>query len=224
MKIADIKKIKIKEEAIKFIGRINEKNPYYLVIGVLVVVLLLDYFLIMRFQLNTLRALGPKRSEIADGFKQFETNRSRVEKYKKDIELLDERLIVLEKRIRTIEEVPVVLEELSRVANRHKIFVEQIIPDANFDQPVLKNADGRYYLMPVVIEAKSGYHHFGRFLNALEEEGALMKVKQIMMVANVANPRQHQIKLEVQAVIFEPASSTRKVAVSQPPQTGKKKK
>lgn len=205
MNIANIKKIQIKEEALKIIAKINDKNPYYLIIGVLVFFLLMDYFLFMRFQLGVLRTLGPKRSEIADGFRQFETNRSRVDKYKKDVVLLDKKLAVLEGRIRTVEQIPAILEELSRAANRNKIFVEQILPDTNLGDPVLKNADGQYYLMSVVIEAKSGYHNFGRFLNELEETRALMKISQVNISSNVGNPRQHQIKLEVQAVIFEPA-------------------
>lgn len=205
MNIANIKKIQIKEEALKIIAKINEKNPYYLIIGVLVFFLLMDYFLFMRFQLGVLRTLGPKRSEIADGFRQFETNRARVDKYRKDVVLLDKKLVALEGRIRTIEQIPAILEELSRAANRNKIFVEQILPDTNLGDPVLKNTDGQYYLMSVVIEAKSGYHNFGRFLNELEETGALMKISQVNISSNVANPRQHQIKLEVRAVIFEPA-------------------
>lgn len=202
-----MKQIKIKEETVKFIAKINEKNPYYLIIGLLVVVLLMDYFLVMRFQLGALRALGPKRSEIMDHFKQFETNASRVDKYKNDIVLLDEKLNTLEKRIRTTEDIPAVLEELSRAANRSKIVVEQILPDTNLGKPVLKNAEGLYYLMAISIEAKGSYHYFGRFLNEIEETGALFKVSQMSISSSTQNPRQHQVKLTIQAVIFEPAGT-----------------
>jgi len=217
-----INKIHIKDEALKIIAKINEKNPYYLIIGVLVMLLLADYFFIMRFQLGTLRALGPKKSELADHFKQFETNRSRVEKYKKDIVLLDEKLVGLEGRLRTVEQIPAVLEELSRAANRNKIFVQQILPDTNLAKPVLKNDEGQYYRMSVVVEGKSGYHHFAKFLNELEETGSLMRVNQLGITSAADNPRQHQVKLEVQAVIFEPTGS-RRVAVSEPATTRKRK-
>ncbi len=201
---------KIKSEAQKFVSKINEKNPYYLIIGILVLVLLFDYLLIMQFQLGALRTLGPKISGIKDNFEQFDVNKGRVEKYKNDVKELDVRLIELDKRLHTTEEIPVVLEELSRIANRNKILVEQVLPETNLGDPVLKDVQGKYYLLPVVVDAKSSYHNFGRFLNELETEGPLMKIDQIMVASSKENPRQHIVKLKIQAVIFEPASGVKK--------------
>jgi len=201
---------KIKENVEGVINRINEKNPYYLIIGLLMLVLLLDYVFIMQFQLGALRTLGPKISEIKDNFKQFETNRGRVEKYKSDVKALVVRLAELDKRLRTTEEIPAVLGDFSRAANRNKIFVEQVLPETDFGDPVLKDAQGKYYLLPIVLDARSSYHNFGRFLNELETKATLIKVDGITVGSSTENPRQHIVKLRIQAVIFDPAKGLKK--------------
>lgn len=194
----------IKADAQKFIEQVNEKNPYYLVIGVLIVVLLLDYFLIMQFQLGQMRTLGPKITEIKKDIQLFENNKDRVDKYKEDIIELDVQLAGLQERLRTTEEIPIVLENLSRLANDNKVFIEQILPETSLNEPILENKEGRFYLLPVLIDARSSYHHFGQFVNDLEIKGALMRIDRLSILTNIDNPRQHRIKLTILAVIFEP--------------------
>ena len=193
----------IKAEFLSMIAKVNEKNPYYLVIGVLVLVLLLDYFLIMQFQLGALRKMGSKLTEIKSEIERFETNYGRINKYKSEIQMLDDKLEGLQNRIARTEDISAVLEGLSRMANSNKVFVEQLLPDTNWDEPVLEDEEGRYFLLPVAINAKGGYHNFGRFLNDLEERGTLMKIAQIEIAASSDNPRQHLIKFLIEAVIFE---------------------
>ena len=205
-----MKKIDIKEEALKVINKINEKNPYYLLIGVLIFLLVFDYLLLMQFQLKAIQKLGPRIIEISDNFKQFELDRSRVAKYKNDIFYLDNQLGQLEKRIKTTEEIPVVLEELSRIANHHKFFVEQILPEMQLGKPVLKDNTGNYYLLPVMVQGRGSYHGFGKFLNELETAGSLMRIEMLSINENVENPRQHNIRFKMQTVIFEPGKRTQK--------------
>ncbi|MEW5895482.1 MAG: type 4a pilus biogenesis protein PilO [Candidatus Omnitrophota bacterium] len=205
-----MKKINLKEEAVKIINKVNEKNPYYLIISILVLALVLDYFLIMQFQLKAMRQLNPRIIELKGSFKQFEMNKARVDSYQKNIIDLDVQLGELEKRIKTTEEIPVVLEEISRIGNQYKFFIEQILPETSLEESTFKNNEGSYYLLPVRLEARSSYHSFGRFLNELESKGSLMKVEKITMTSNDENPRQHAIKLNIQTVIFDPVKGTKR--------------
>ena len=199
----------MKDETLKVIAKINEKNPYYLVIGALVFLLIMDYFLIMRFQLGALSALGPRRLEIADQFRQLESGLSRMDKNQEQILALNEKLASLEKRIKTTNEIPSILEEISRAANQRKVVIEQIIPDTNLGNSVLKMSGGQYYFLPIAIEARSRYHDFARFLNDMEETGVMLKVGQMNISGTADNPRIHRIRVNVQAVIFEPVGSER---------------
>lgn len=193
----------IKAEILKTIEKINEKNPYYLVIGVLVLVLILDYSLIMRFQLGALRKLGPEVLQTKSDIERYERNKGRVGKYKTNIEELDKKLAVLQDRIINIEDIPTVLEGVSHYAKNNKVFVERTLPDMDLGDPVLENEQGKYYLLPVSITAVSGYHNLGKFLNDLEERGTLMNVSQLKISVNPENTRQHIVNLEIEAVIFE---------------------
>ncbi|HSV43787.1 MAG TPA: hypothetical protein VLJ10_04450, partial [Candidatus Bathyarchaeia archaeon] len=102
------------------------------------------------------------------------------------------------------DQIPVVLETFSRIANRNKVFIEQLLPDSTLGTPVLKNAEGKYYFLPMVVAAKSSYHNLGRFLNEMEREGALMQIDGILISQSAENPRQHQVKLSVKVVVLEP--------------------
>ncbi|MDZ4242529.1 MAG: hypothetical protein U1D99_06870, partial [Candidatus Omnitrophota bacterium] len=53
------------EEITKIIAKLNEKNPYYVPIGGLLLILVLDYFLIMQFQLANIRTLNPKVATLS---------------------------------------------------------------------------------------------------------------------------------------------------------------
>ena len=44
-------KISVVDQLTKLIQKINEKNPYYTVIAGLIIVLVIDYFLLLQFQL-----------------------------------------------------------------------------------------------------------------------------------------------------------------------------
>jgi len=200
----------IKTEILKAVKSVNEKNPYYLVIGVLVAVLLLDYFLIMQFQLDALRTLGPRILQIKSDVTLYEQNKGRVEKYKETIADLDRKMDSLRNRIKTTEDISAVLEGISRMANENKVFVEQVLPEIDLDDPVLKNDQGRYFLLPIRVAARGGYHQFGHFLNDLEERGTLMQMHHLRMTADPQQSRQHLINMILEAVVFEPADGARK--------------
>lgn len=200
----------IKVEILKAVKSINEKNPHYLIIGVLLTVLLLDYFLIMQFQLGALRTLGPRILQIKSDVTLYEQNKGRVAKYKETILDLDQKLASLQGRIKTTEDISAVLEGISRLANENQVFVEQVLPEINLDDPVLKNDQGRYFLLPIRVAARGGYHQFGRFLNDLEERGTLMRIDHLRIAADPQQSRQHLINMILEAVVFEPASGAGK--------------
>ena len=199
----------IQTKILKTIKEVNAQNPYYLIIGVLVLVLLLDYFLIMQFQLGALRTLGPRVMEIKSDIDLFEKNKGRIGKYKNTIKELDQKLESLQNRIKNTEDISEVLEGISRTANDNAVFFEQILPEIDLSDPAFENKQGRYFLLPVTMSARSGYHHFGRFLNDLEERGTLMQVRRLRITADPKRIRQHNVNVVIEAVVFEPAAGVK---------------
>lgn len=185
------------------IAKINEKNPYYLIIGLLFVILILDYMLVMQFQLRTLSSLNPKIKTLAEEVTTTRNNIRRLSQYKEEIARLGGELERINQRIRRREEIPHILENISVLANKNGVKIEQIMPDTQLDEPILKNNEGQYFPVPIIIEAKSGYHNFGRFLNQMEEEGVLMNVSEFTIAANAQDMRWHSIKLTINTIVFD---------------------
>ena len=196
---------KIPEQILGLITKINEKNPYYLVVGLIVVILIVDYFCVMQFQLNTVGSLGSRIATLSQELETTETNIQRMSQYQIEVERLREKLERMSGKIRTREEVPLLLENISRIANKHAVQIEQIMPDKTEGEPILQNSDGEYFSIPVSIEARAGYHDFGRFLNELERDGDFFRVPEFVIAASSDDPMRHAIKLMINAIVFEKA-------------------
>jgi len=201
-----IKTADLKEKFLEVVAKLNEKNPYYVIIGVLVCLLLIDYVGLMQFQLGALRELNPKIQQVKTDFKLFEDGKKRMDQYQKEAQRLDRKLKTLNLMIRNRGEIPSVLENISRIGNKNRVRIEQIVPDTALDEPAMKSGEGAYYLLPIVVEAKGGYHEFGRFLNQLEREGVIANVSRLSIIGDEeGGQRQHRIEITMNTIIFEPS-------------------
>jgi len=68
----------------------------------------------------------------------------------------------------------------------------------------LKNNDGKYFALPILIECRSGYHDFGRFLTEIEKNDVFLMIEKFTITANTQDMLKHSIKLTVNAIILEP--------------------
>ncbi len=201
-----MQKIDLKEKITELVASLNEKNPYYVIIGVLVCLLLIDYFGLMQFQFGALRELNPKIKQVQTDFKLLEDGKKRMEQYQKEADRLDSKLKSLNLLIRSRGEISGILENISRIGNKNRVRIEQIVPDTTLDEPVMKNGEGAYYLLPIVVEAKGGYHEFGCFLNQLEQEGVVANISRLSIVADEeSGQRQQRIEMTLNTIIFEPS-------------------
>ena len=187
----------------QMINRINEKNPYYVVIGAVVALLVLDYICVLQFQVRTLSSLNPKTKTLADDYDSTNNNIKRLPQYQKEVRRLEGQLERVSRKIRTREEIPQILENISVVANENGVHIEQIMPNTTVEEPILKNNDGQYFIVPIIVEGRSSYHDFGRFFNQLEEEGVLLNVPDFTIAANAQEPRLHRVKLTINAIVLE---------------------
>ncbi|MDP2653800.1 MAG: type 4a pilus biogenesis protein PilO [Candidatus Omnitrophota bacterium] len=194
------------EEITKIIAKLNEKNPYYVPIGGLLLILVLDYFLIMQFQLANIRTLNPKVATLSQDLKTARTNITQTDRYKSELKKLSEERQQLNFKIKTKEEVPLIMESLSRIAQKSGVLLDQITPEQASQDVVLKNNDGQYLAIPIRIDARSSYHSLGRFINQLEREEEFFRVASLSIVGNSQDVIQHSINLVISAIIFEKAN------------------
>ena len=59
-----------------------------------------------------------------------------------------------------------------------------------------------YYALPILVQARSGYHDLGRFLNQLEKSNLFLYVTSFSIIAG-EDARAHALKMNLQAIVFE---------------------
>lgn len=196
-------KINISDQLTGIIQKINAKNPYYTIIAGIVVVLVIDFFLLMQFQLSNLRSLNPKLATLSQDLKLARTNIKQMASFQNEIRQLTVKNQEMNSKIKSKEEIPLVLESISRLASKYGVVIDQIIPNTNSEEVVMKNNDGQYLAIPVKVEAYSGYHNFGRFLNQLENEEKFFTISDFSIIGNTQDAVHHSISLTLRILIFE---------------------
>ena len=195
----------LSEQFSRSLSQIQEKHPLLPICGAILVILLVDYVAVLQFQLKAFMSLNPKISTLSQDLKGIKDNIARMPQYEKEVKTLTEKIEKISKKVKPKGEMPLIIEDLSRVANKNGVKIDQIMPDPSAEKLLLKNKDGSYYSTPVLIEARSGYHNFGRFLNQLEIEGLFMDTPELAIMSDPAGPTEHKMKLTLNVIFFENA-------------------
>lgn len=193
------------EQFFKVVNQVNQKNPHYTLVGLMVIIFLVAYFGAIQFQLATLRSMNPKIGTLAEEIKTAKNNIQRLPQFKMEIAKLSEKLDKLKDKIKNKDQVPEILESISRVAGNNNVRIDQLIPNTAVGDPILKNNDGKYYAVPIVVEGLGGYHEVSRFINQLETEQMFLQIPNFSMGADDTDPIRHRIKLTIDAIVFEKA-------------------
>ena len=199
----------ITNKVIAKISAMDRQQRYLVFGGVLLFVFLLDYLILMRPQLGALGKLSPKIQTLAADLKTNKDNIQKIDYYRSESERLKEKVALLNARVRSKEEMSQVLEEISSLANDNRVKIDQIIPNMDDTQSILKNNHRNYSTLPIAIEAKSNFHNLGRFINKLETAEIFFTVGNLMITPG-DDTRQHSIKLTVNAIVYEPAKNEKK--------------
>jgi len=187
---------------------LDEKNRYYVLGGILLFIFLLDYFLIMQPQLKTMMALNPKITILAKDFKRVKGDIPRYNQYQEEVLKLREKKMVSGTKILLKEEISMILENISRIANRVGVRINQIMPIKDSQQLALTNEDGNYYTLPILVDAKGGYHDIGRFFNQVENDPIFMSITDFDITANTSDPTHHSTRITIKAYVLGKGEET----------------
>lgn len=194
----------LKDKISEKFEKMDDKTLYYIFGGVLLLVFLLDYFVLMRPQLATLTKINPELKILAGDIEKAKTEITKLDQYKKEVSRLEDAIKKENEKVEPREEVPLILEHISRLANTNGVKITQIMPNVIDSEIVLENNDRVYYSLPIDIEAKAGYHNFGRFIDTIEQGEIFLQVKKLT-IASTANTKDHSIKLTLDAIVYEKA-------------------
>lgn len=185
----------------KFQG-MDDKTLYYVFGVVLLTVFLLDYFLLMRPQLNTLAKINPEIKILREDIGKARNDIARIGQYQSQVKKFQADINQENKKVELRDEVPLILEHISRIADQNKVTINQIMPNVIDSEIVLENDERIYYDLPIDIEARASYHDLGRFVNAIEQGPIFLKVGEMTM-ASIENRKQLSIKLTFDALVYD---------------------
>lgn len=197
---------KIFDKILLVFEKIDGKNRYYVFIGILLAVFLLDYFLLMSPQLSALRKISPEIDILSGDIKKAKEDMGKLDVYKSDLAQMNEKFDEANLKIKSREEISIILEYIANVASETGIKIDQIMPDTLGQELLVENNQRKYFDLPIYMEARSGYHNFGRFLNEIDRNDISLRIGTFTVIAT-GDMRNHMIKLTFRVTVFEEVSS-----------------
>ncbi len=163
---------------------------------ILVIVLYLCLFFVPKIKqiFSGLSAASGLKGQIIHTEKQWKD----IDGLKKQVKLLQEKKDYYEKILPSEKEIPAILEYLSYAAKQLHVRISEIKP---LEQKQGKQKDkgkitpSLYYRVPILVQAKCGYHALGRFINRLESADRFMKISDIKILARPNDDRIHKVQL-----------------------------
>ncbi len=184
-------------------NNLNEQARYSILGGVVVLVLLLDVFLLVLPQCGSISDINDQIKTLSTDTAQVVTDKQRIDQLKKSLEQTRLTLEAMNIKIRPLQEVPAILETISRIANEYDVKIDKLVPQKQEQESLTKSEDGHYYALPIVIQARCGYHMFGRFLNKLENEDLYFSLKDLLVQDDEKNPRIHLFSLTINIILVD---------------------
>lgn len=162
-------------------NKMDIKMRYGAFAAAVLVFVLVDYFALLGPQLGALNKMGEQTKTLSNDIQRVKADMTRINEIKQGLEGARRQLQGLDSKIRLLSEMPAVLEEMSAMANASQVKIDQLLPSKDGPQNLVTAGDIKYYALPIVVETRSGYHMFGRFLNKLENSNLLFMVKDLRM-------------------------------------------
>jgi len=187
------------------IENMDEKQRYMAFGAILLVIFLLDYFLLMSPQINKLIKIGTDVSTTKVDIEKARNDIAREGQYRAEVSDLRKEVKEANLTVKSKDELPLVLERISRAASANGVKIDQIIPNSDDQEVVVENDGINYIAMPIFVQARSGYHDFGRFINQLESGDVLLLVGSYTMQDSPNDVDYHEIQMILNAIIFEEA-------------------
>lgn len=177
------------------------QNNIYCVIGVfLLIVFLLDYFFIMKRQMDALNTSNPQVTLLKQDIAETKNNIEKINEYKAQIARLKDQLQKSGYKIPSKEEI---LDGISRIAYQNKIKIDQMIPGKGMKEVLQKDLEEQYYAFPISVEVHGGYHDIGRFIDQLEKDNVYKSISALTIESNAKDPGQHTARLMIKTILLD---------------------
>ncbi len=177
--------------------KINIKDPKQMTIaavlvGVCLAGLYIKFLLLPQMRFVARSSADLKKAAAAAG--ALERDISETGGLKKQVAMFRDKIASRERMLPAEQEIPKLLEDLSNMAKKENVKIIGITPLKPNQE--LK-PDQTYREIPILINAKSGYHELGKFISDIENADRFMKVVDINIKQDAAAPKKHDVQLMV---------------------------
>ena len=175
--------ISVDHVLVKF-NALDIKIRYALFVLVLILILLIDFFAFMQFQLKGLKTSSEEIKKATEDIERFQTDQQRIGQIKGTLKNSKEQFEELNANVRALQDVPLIMQEMNALATDANLTVDQISPLRDKQEDFFSSGDIKLYSLPIVLSFHSGYHNFGKFLNALENSKLMFLVQDLVLAGN----------------------------------------
>ncbi|MBL7158817.1 MAG: type 4a pilus biogenesis protein PilO [Candidatus Omnitrophica bacterium] len=182
-----------------------QKKLLLISLGAMALILLVYFFLLLRPTLGTLMDIAPRVQKLRIEIKAVQNDLEFEDRLKAKRVSLEDQLKLYANKLSRERELPSLLEDLSKKARTSNIKIRGITPqDKALAKSSLKAKESKVYQEhPISVIAESGYHQLGTFVNKLENNERFMRIADIHIKANKANPKRHDVEFVVCAYTFK---------------------
>ncbi len=185
------------------LNRLDIKMRYAIFAVVVLLIGSIDYFLLLRLQFNALNKMDSEFKTLSADTTRVKGDVQRIEDIKKGVVDMRAKLQELNAKVRTVQEASSVFQDISSVANASHVNIDQLSPTKEGREVLATLPDAKYYALPIVISAHSGYHMFGRFLGSLESGNILFLLRDLRMDSGDKNAATVGIQATLKIVLVD---------------------
>lgn len=188
--------------------KLDIKLRYAIFLGILGLIFLVDFSTIITFQLQSIGKMEKDHQSIRKDIDQLRIDSQRINQMKAGLEKVRFQLDSMNKKVRQMGEVPSILEDISSLANESGVKIDQLKPLPEGQKSLVSNKNIKYYAFPIVVQATSGYHVFGRFLNKLEHANLYFTVSSLLIESHPSYLDKQGININLKVVLSEKANES----------------
>ena len=178
------------------------KKEYIIALGAGVLVILVVFvFFAVRPMLTSSASLVKEIGEKSGQIEKAQVTLKQEGDIKEAIKKVEGRLAYYKEQLPEERKTAWLLEELNRIAKKTGIQFVSVtpLPPNRYDIA----GGGSYFEIPMRIRLRCGYHHLGRFINAVENSSRFMKVKDLQISSSGKDISRHEVTLAISSFVFE---------------------
>lgn len=187
-------------------GRLQGIDPKVLPLlwgGALALFLIIDLVFVMGPQVCGVAALAGDVGKVRRDIDTFLQNKQRLVQLTGQRDTLMGQVADFDKMVYRRDDLPRVLQKISTLANRDGVQIDQVTPQKDVQSALCTNQDGKYFAVPVMIQARSGFRKFETFLSHLERDRIFWQVDSFSFVADPQYPQRNQVKFLIKVIVLD---------------------